>query len=295
MHVVLIQNNLNPTPYVPPPVPPIELTANQPTFDYVADWKARSRALFYEQFKNKANLTAFSDLVASKFQEIENVAQTLFTLPSIDLSVGSQLDVLGRLIGQLRNGVDDTTYRLYLRARIRVNRSSGTVQNIYDVFNAMLDGADQELIERYPAGFELRIDTPMPALEAAVALTFLTDAKAAGVKGLLIWQQSPDAETFTFALACFLTANAVATDTTLTVDDTSVLPSTGSVTLDTGSAIAETRTYTVTSSTLLTLGAGLAFNHDIGSAVELVGDLGKGFGDSTDPLVGGDFSGVAVA
>ena len=45
-------------------------------------------------------------------------------------TTGVQLDVLGRIVREPRNGLDDATYRRALRTRVLVNRSSGRVEEL---------------------------------------------------------------------------------------------------------------------------------------------------------------------
>src|SRR5690242_14038772 len=71
--------------------------------------------------------------LATPFQSIENMLQQLLTERSIDTAVGAQLDVIGRIVGQPRNGLDDESYRRYCRARIATNNSEGVMENLITV------------------------------------------------------------------------------------------------------------------------------------------------------------------
>src|SRR5690349_3946784 len=72
-------------------------------------------------------------ILATPFQSLENTLQDLLTKRSIDTAEGAQLDVIGKLVGQPRNGLDDDTYRRYCRARIATNRSNGTNENLITI------------------------------------------------------------------------------------------------------------------------------------------------------------------
>jgi len=168
-------------------------------------WAKRLLSRFYEQFKDKTHLTALAvDVCAPQFQAIENALQQLRTLPSIDDSEGAQLDVLGIIIGQGRLGLDDATYRLYLKARIRANLSSGTLKEIYAVFYALFEilpsffGPPQVIIRRSYAAIELTIVQTLTHIQALVGTSFLRDSKAAGVRASFRWQETDDAHAFCF-------------------------------------------------------------------------------------------------
>jgi len=265
--------------------------------DVVADWYTRLLGRHYEQFKDKPKLNALvQNVIAFQLQDIEDALQTMLTLPSIDDSFGAQLDLLGRLIGQDRGGVDDDTYRLYLRARIAANRSDGTPEALFRVFTALF-GIDTTMLYSGPAGadvatFRFQITSPgLTDAEALIAAAFLFDAKAAGVRSFFEWQPAIDSLMFYMALSTTIASAASATDTSITVDDTSDFPSTGSIEIDGGLAAAETVTFTVVDGTTMTVSA-LANNHSIGAEVELVGDTGLGFDDASSPGDGGEFAGA---
>lgn len=178
---------------------------------YEADWQTRLRGRLYEQFKEDANLLAVVDAFAAQVQELEDAGAALIYLFAIDpitegtgshlywVGRAAQLERIGVLVGQDRGGVDDPTYRLYLRARLRANRSSGTAAELYAVFFAMLGAsASLQITPSYPAGLSLTIASPaLNGAAAAVALDFLGDAKMAPVLATLLWQPAVDADMFT--------------------------------------------------------------------------------------------------
>lgn len=246
--------------------------------DYITDWKERLRGRLYEQFADDPVFIALTELCGKQFQDLEDAAQTLITLPSIDDSEGVQLDVIGYLIGQLRLDSIDATYRLYLKARVIANRATGSSKDIYQMFRALFgQSVDQVYRPEPPKALTWLINTPITAAEAAVAMSFLLDVVDAGARVILEWQPEDDDNTFTFGNTVYLTAPASASDTTLTVTDTSSLPATGSVVIDLGTAGAETIAYTGKTATTLTLAAGVANAHAIGTTAEQVGDAGRGY------------------
>jgi uncharacterized protein DUF2612 len=167
------------------------------TVDYISDWQSRLRGRIYQQFKGKPKILAWVDMIARQAQDLEDAFQALFTLVNIDDSFGAQLDNLGRVLGQPRNGVADSVYRLYLRARIVAEKSGGRSEDIYRVFAALFPGAPLYLRSGGIKSFFLRIGAQLTRAQALVAAQFLTEAKEAGARADLIWQESPTNALFT--------------------------------------------------------------------------------------------------
>lgn len=125
-------------------------------------------------------------------QEIENALQQLLTLRGVDTAEGAQLDVLGRVVGQLRNGMVDDDYRRLIRARISVNRSKGTIADVLTVADLVVDDALASLVvdNQGRAALVLRIeDQPVTAGVAALTIKMLKDTVAGGVR--IILESSP--------------------------------------------------------------------------------------------------------
>ncbi len=123
-------------------------------------------------------------------QTIEGALEQLLEERRLGTAVGVQLDTIGRLVGQARGGLNDADFERYIRARIVANRASGTVDQVLQVIEAVLDdpGATVTIDQagQYPAAFVVRIrDTVVSAPLAAVLVTFLRLVKAAGVRALL--------------------------------------------------------------------------------------------------------------
>lgn len=251
------------------------------TIAYESDWETRLLSKLYIQFKEQPNIVALvKAVIAPQFQDLEESGQSILTITSIDDSEGVNLDVIGRIVQQLRLGTDDATYRHYLRARIRANKSSGTPNNIYSVFFALIgDNTVMKITQYNIAFFQLVIGTPISHTLAGVALGFLRDSKMAGVGANLLWQEEPDEQMFTFANACFITAPATAGDNSLTVDTTATFPAyptAGIIIIDQGTPVEEEVNFTVSGPTTLAIDP-LANNHSVGAAVTLEGDVGLGF------------------
>ena len=102
-----------------------------------------------------------------------------------------QIDVIGGLVGELRQGRVDASYLPAVLARIRVNRSKGTAEDIIQVANLLQPGADYE---EFPimAWVVTMYDVVTVAVPTIVSL--LGQAKAIGSRGQLEYSVWPTNE-----------------------------------------------------------------------------------------------------
>jgi hypothetical protein len=135
-----------------------------------------------------SNLRNFLAALVSPLQEVEDAMLAILEQRSIDLAVGVQLDALGKLVGQPRLGLDDETYRRYVRARVATNRSDGNIEDVIKVSNLVVFDPDAylEIVPEYPAALTLRVSgVEMSDELATVLISFLRDVVSAGVRILL--------------------------------------------------------------------------------------------------------------
>ena len=248
------------------------------------------------QFKDSTKLRALLSALVAPSQEIEDALWQLLTERGVETAVGLQLDKIGEIVGQERGGLSDSVYRKYIRARIAANRSDGIVDDLIFVTRAVLndDAAVIQIEPQYPAAVVVRVFSLSVTAETAVALIkFLKAAVAAGVRILLEFVSGgDDSESFFFAQVTFANGAIGIGATTIVVDSTAGYTDTGSIDIDLGLAISETRTYTGRTETSFTGVAATVNAHSDNAAVQQTGSPGKGFGDDSDPSIGGLFASV---
>lgn len=166
---------------------------------------AEALARLTSQYQDKPNIAALLATFTAQAQEFETAITAVRdsrTLEGALLVGGEPIDLIGGLVGQAREGSTDATYVKRIRARIRVNKSSGLAEDIYKVFRALLVGTTAllELHPEYPAAFTLRVTGyALPAADAALFTDFLSDAKSAGVGSNLEYLSTTSALSFSFA------------------------------------------------------------------------------------------------
>lgn len=142
---------------------------------------AKDRLLF--QYKGKTNIENLIDsLLGTQIQDFENAAFTLFGRLNIDKSTGKQLDRIGDLIGQKREGKIDSLYRLFIKAKIGANISQGDIERLISVWKLLTNSSSVHLVEAFPAEVELYSDTALSTSSVNDAFTLIQKVSAGGVK-----------------------------------------------------------------------------------------------------------------
>jgi hypothetical protein len=163
---------------------------------------AQAYGRLIEQFKGNTLMREMLRTWIEEAAELEAAGFEVLDQDSIDNAEGVQLDGIGRIVGQPRSGASDPVYRLRIKARILLNKSSGTIPQILEIF-ALLTAEDQAVVlaEYFPAGFYLTIggDSGTTADNAAELVNTLDAAKAGGVGARLVYSGEPDDATFQFA------------------------------------------------------------------------------------------------
>ena len=155
--------------------------------------------LFVAQFQPSPNLVALIQLMVDQVQEIEDAQFEILTeVSNILVAVGEQLDNLGRILNDQRNGRTDVDYRLGLLARINLNLSSGTGEDLISLVLNVTGPNTVELVEDFPAHFDVIIQDPVPAETGTLASIFVQSGKAAGVRGITQWQIATGVDYFGF-------------------------------------------------------------------------------------------------
>jgi len=150
--------------------------------DQITDHAAQAKARLLFQYQGKINIEALLDsLGGQQIQDLENILFDICSRLDIDNSEGIQLDNIGTIVGQPRNGQNDATYKLFLKAKAGVNVSEGDINRVLSVWKIITGGTIVSLTEIYPASVELFSDVPVPGELEVEAFALMQDVVAAGV------------------------------------------------------------------------------------------------------------------
>lgn len=235
-----------------------------------------------DQLSKATTIIAWLNAMCVPIQELETVLLQLLALKSINDAVGATLDLIGKIVGQDRLGLDDTTYRRYIKARIRTNKSRGLPTDYITIAQLILGGGVIEVRQVQPATVQVTVHgLTVDAATKAILLQFLSDARGAGVRLQLVTSAASDATTFSFRTASILTGNIIIGSTPIPIptSDRIRLPATGFVKID-----SEVRPYSSTGNTgfddwttmRITQASGQTFtsSHAIGAIVSICDAVG---------------------
>lgn len=153
-----------------------------------------------QYIRGKPNMEAVLDAHGLSAEALAEAFTQLDTDRLTDNAFGAQLDLLGEIVGQPREGLSDDEYRPRLQAKILLNRCSGTVEEILTIFELIApDGTVLKLEEYFPASLALVLyGVVLTDTEAVSFSKILNKARAAGVGSRLQWSAQLPAATFTF-------------------------------------------------------------------------------------------------
>jgi hypothetical protein len=179
------------------PATPAVTTVEEGETDHVADALER----LPEQFRSDENVIALLTALVRPAQELETALQALLLERSVSTAEGTQLDIIGKLVNQSRNGLADDVYRRYIRARIKANRSNGTVEDLIRVAVLVIDDVDARIVvdQQGTAGVVVQVaDITVDDDLADAIILFLRLAVSAGVRVILESSGVDETASFTF-------------------------------------------------------------------------------------------------
>lgn len=137
-----------------------------------------------EQWQDKPDLVSILRSYLAQAQDIEDALFEIINERDLDSAVGVQLDTLGRLVKQPRTTSDDARFRTSIRARIAINRSNGTAEDLIKVASLLLSefGELFKLRDEPPAQLRLTVADPLQSTDADLAALLLDEADCGGVR-----------------------------------------------------------------------------------------------------------------
>lgn len=137
-----------------------------------------------EQFKNKTNIRKLVTLLVEPAQELEEVFWDLILYRTADTATDATLDLIGKIVGELRGGKADDLYRRYIKARILTNRSHGLVETLIRIVRLIHDDPVYVHVQSMPIATVVvtLADTTTTDAVADALIDFLKQAVSAGVR-----------------------------------------------------------------------------------------------------------------
>ncbi len=162
--------------------------------EQVTDHEEQGYGLLLEQFSEKPRIAAKLASYTQEVQELEDAAWGVRIGRFLDNAEGAQLDVIGNLVGQPREGRADNVYKVLIAGKIRVNWSRGRANDIIAVVR-LVQGSENTHRYRdvYPASLEIIFqndfvesdrDFVAPELARVIA-SLVSKARSAGVHSMI--------------------------------------------------------------------------------------------------------------
>jgi len=147
---------------------------------------------FIEQFKSKPDLETLARIYLRQIQDLEDATFEVILERDLDNAVGVQLETIGKIVGQVRTTPDDDRYRTAIRARIAINLSDATAEDVIKVAKLLLDefGESFTLRDEPPAQFRVTVHDPLQSADADLLHQLLDEADAGGVRLMLVWNET---------------------------------------------------------------------------------------------------------
>lgn len=100
----------------------------------------RGKLRLLAQYQDKPRLAAVLCALLDEVQETEQLFADLRPNFTLDAALGAQLDAIGDLVGEPRNGLGPDAYRRRIRARILVNASAGRADDLIAILVLLVHG-----------------------------------------------------------------------------------------------------------------------------------------------------------
>jgi len=150
------------------------------------------------QYSAKTRIRAYLASFLSQVQDVEDaLLQVLSIIQDLGSQVGAQLDLIGRLVGQKRNGLSDADYLSWIRAKILVNRSAGRPDDVLRVLALTVPNVRTNL-EFFPAAYLIKLAGAL-TIDPVPLAALLGQVRGVGINGQMLYSLADDTDTFTFA------------------------------------------------------------------------------------------------
>ena len=115
------------------------------------------------QFENATRLQQFLSIFLNESQEFFDELYKLFeTGLDLETATGYQLDILGKLLNEYRNGRTDDEYREAIKFAQFIANSSGTIPELITYLNQITNSTTSRVFEHYPATICMEVDGDAP-------------------------------------------------------------------------------------------------------------------------------------
>lgn len=117
----------------------------------------QAQDLLLYQFRNSPNILKYVEIFQNQIQELELEYFSLLEALGIESATDYALDVIGKEIGELRDGRNDEDYRSAILTKVFINNSSGTPEDVIAAAKQITGASRVNYSAEYPAGIVLEV------------------------------------------------------------------------------------------------------------------------------------------
>lgn len=118
------------------------------------------KSLLPQQYKESVNFNKIIDIFSNEFEQLKIVNEQLKVYRWLNNAIGKQLDVLGIIVVEPRNGRNDIDYRKALFFKIFINTSKGLVEDLIYIVEFITNATIVYYADNPPAGYTIYTDGP---------------------------------------------------------------------------------------------------------------------------------------
>lgn len=141
------------------------------------------------QFRDKPRIRALIQALALGVQCLEDDMFGVLISTPLDVATGDALNQWGALVGEPRGGLSDEDYRVFIDARVLVNISEGTPDELIEIFRRITAPQISIIFRLYPkASFGIWVlrESFMGDNRARRVGSMMRDAKPGGTEMMLV-------------------------------------------------------------------------------------------------------------
>lgn len=151
------------------------------------------------QEQNKDLIKRLVQIPTGRIQVLEDGLWDVWEQFDLDTAEGEFLERIGEIVGESRQGRPDDIYRLWVRARSRANRSSGTVPDLLAILSLILpEGTPVEYTDIAARNAEMQFVIQGQIQYPDQVLAIMRSVAPAGVQLDIIFITFPVEEAFTY-------------------------------------------------------------------------------------------------
>lgn len=113
----------------------------------IPDHVTRAQSLLIEEFKRSTRLNQLVKAIVDPMQEVEHVGNDLYISRRLSQAGGAQLDGIGEIVGEPREGRSDEDYREAIEFRIFINTSNAEPETLIQALKFTTNASKVKLWE----------------------------------------------------------------------------------------------------------------------------------------------------